>query len=141
MVADRHHPALQLFGGAIAILAGRHFGLLALDTTTGTSLGQNGRLVGASAAALVVILAGSAVAVSGPIGFVGLIVPHVVRRLAGEDQRTLLMLSAIAGPLLLVSADLLGRLVAFPAELPVGIVTALIGAPAFLFLTWRQRGR
>jgi iron complex transport system permease protein len=130
-----------IIGVSAAIAAGRHFGLLALDSTTGTSLGQNGRLVGASAAGLVVILAGSAVAVSGPIGFVGLIVPHVVRRLAGEDQRTLLMLSAIAGPLLLVTADLLGRLITYPAEVPVGIVTALIGAPAFLFITWRQRGR
>src|SRR3546814_799955 len=96
-------------GIAVAVLAGRHFGLLALDSTTGTSLGQNGRLVGASAALLVVVLAGSAVAVSGPIGFVGLIVPHVVRRLAGEEQTGLLALSAIAGALLLVLADLAGR--------------------------------
>jgi ABC-type Fe3+-siderophore transport system permease subunit len=130
-----------VIGISIAILGSRHFGLLALDTTTSLALGQNARLVGGGAAALMVVLAGSAVAVSGPIGFVGLIVPHLVRRVVGEDQRSIIVLSAIAGPLLLVSADLLGRLVFFPSEVPVGIVTALLGAPAFLFLVWRQSVR
>lgn len=128
-----------LAGGAIALIAGRHFDVLALDETTGLSLGQNARRVGGLAAALIVVLAGSAVAVSGPIGFIGLLVPHIVRRLAGSDHLTVLALSAIAGPLLLNSADLLGRIAAFPAETPVGIVTALVGAPAFLVILWRQR--
>lgn len=130
-----------LCGGGIALLAGRHFGVLALDETTGLSLGQDAKRVGGIAAMLIVVLAGSAVAVSGPIGFIGLLVPHIVRRLAGADQFTLLALSAITGPLLLNSADLLGRIIGFPAELPVGVITALIGAPAFLFLLWRQRAR
>jgi iron complex transport system permease protein len=130
-----------LCGGGVALFAGRHFGVLALDQTTGLSLGQNARRVGGLAAVLIVILAGSAVAVSGPIGFIGLLVPHIVRRLAGGDQSTLIVLSAIAGPLLLNAADLLGRVAAFPAELPVGIVTALIGAPAFMIILWRQRAR
>lgn len=130
-----------LGGGGIALLAGRHFGVLALDETTGLSLGQGAKRVGGLAAMLVVVLAGSAVAVSGPIGFIGLLVPHIVRRLAGADQFTLLALSAIAGPLLLSSADLLGRIIGFPAELPVGIITALIGAPAFLIILWRQRAK
>lgn len=128
-----------LLGGGAALAAGRHFGVLALDETTGMSLGQNARRVGGLAAALVVILAGSAVAVSGPIGFIGLLVPHIVRRLSHGDQLTVLVLSTIAGPLLLSAADLLGRFAAFPAEMPVGIVTALIGAPAFLVILWRQR--
>jgi ferric citrate transport system permease protein len=128
-----------LTGAAVALIAGRHFDILALDETTGLSLGQNARRVGGLAAVLIVILAGSAVAVSGPIGFIGLLVPHIVRRLAGGDHLTLLALSAICGPLLLNSADLLGRIAAFPAETPVGIVTALIGAPAFLIILWRQR--
>ncbi len=130
-----------LFGGGIALLAGRHFGVLALDETTGLSLGQNARRVGGLAAVLTVVLAGSAVAVSGPIGFIGLLVPHIVRRLAGGDPLALIALSAIAGALLLNAADLVGRIAAFPAELPVGIVTALIGAPAFLFILWRQRAK
>lgn len=128
-----------LAGGAVALIAGRHFDVLALDETTGLSLGQNAGRVGGLAAALVVILAGSAVAVSGPIGFIGLLVPHIVRRLAGSDHLTVLALSAICGSMLLNSADLLGRVAAFPAETPVGIVTALIGAPAFLIILWRQR--
>lgn len=130
-----------LIGGGIALLAGRHFGVLALDETTGLSLGQNARRVGGLAAFLIVVLAGSAVAVSGPIGFIGLLVPHIIRRLVGGDQLTLIALSAIAGPLLLNAADLLGRVAAYPQEMPVGIVTALIGAPAFLLILWRQRVR
>jgi ABC-type Fe3+-siderophore transport system permease subunit len=130
-----------LIGGGIAFLAGRHFGVLALDETTGLSLGQNARRVGGLAAFLIVVLAGSAVAVSGPIGFIGLLVPHIIRRLVGGDQLTLIALSAIAGPLLLNAADLLGRVAAYPQEMPVGIVTALIGAPAFLLILWRQRVR
>jgi len=126
-------------GGAIALITSRHFDILALDEMTGLSLGQNARRVGGLAAILIVVLAGSAVAVSGPIGFIGLLVPHIVRRLAGGDHLTVLALSAICGPLLLNSADLLGRIAAFPAETPVGIVTALIGAPAFLVILWKQR--
>jgi iron complex transport system permease protein len=130
-----------LLGGGIALSAGRHFGVRALDETTGVSLGQNARRVGGLAATLIVVLAGSAVAVSGPIGFIGLLVPHIVRRLAGNDQLTVIVLSAITGPLLLTAADLLGRVAAFPAETPVGIVTALIGAPAFVAILWRQRAK
>lgn len=131
----------SIFGGGTALLAGRHFGVLALDDTTGVSLGQNARRVGGLAAALIVVLAGSAVAVSGPIGFIGLLVPHIIRRLVGGDQVTVIALSAIAGPLLLNAADLAGRIAAFPSEMPVGIVTALVGAPAFLLILWRQRVR
>ena len=130
-----------LTGATMALIAGRHFDILALDETTGLSLGQNAKRVGGLAAILIVILAGSAVAVSGPIGFIGLLVPHIVRRLAGGDHMTVIILSAICGPLLLNSADLIGRMTAFPAETPVGIVTALIGAPAFLMILWRQRAR
>ncbi len=130
----------SLVGGGLALVAGRHFGVLSLDEGTGLSLGQNARRVGALAAVLIVVLAGSAVAVSGPIGFIGLLVPHIVRRLVGSDQATVLALSLLCGPLLLNTADLLGRIAAFPSEVPVGIVTALIGAPAFLLLLNRRRG-
>ncbi|GII57764.1 Fe(3+)-citrate import system permease protein YfmD [Planotetraspora thailandica] len=127
---------------AVVLLAGRHLGLLQLDVMTGGSLGQNTRRVAGLASALVVLLAGSAVAVSGPVGFVGLIVPHIVRRLpGGGDLRRLAVLCMVGGPVLLVCADLAGRVVAFPQELPVGIVTALIGAPSFVFLAVRQRHR
>lgn len=129
----------SIIGIGIALFAARHFGVLALDETTSTSLGQNSRRVGGLAACLVVVLAGSAVSVSGPIGFIGLLVPHMVRRIAGGDHLNLIVFSTVGGALLLNVADILARTAAFPAEIPVGIVTALIGAPAFLLILWRSR--
>ncbi|WP_417662954.1 FecCD family ABC transporter permease [Pseudomonas sp.] len=82
---------------------------------------------------------GAAVAAAGMIGFIGLVVPHVVRLLAGPDHRLLLPASALAGASLLLFADLFARLLLAPAELPIGIVTALIGAPFFLYLLVRGR--
>ena len=81
----------------------------------------------------------AAVSVSGMIGFVGLVVPHLVRLLAGPDHRVLLPASVLAGASLLLLADLVARLALAPAELPIGIVTALIGAPFFLYLLLRGR--
>lgn len=82
---------------------------------------------------------GVAVSCSGIIGFVGLVVPHIIRMISGPDHRILLPLSAVCGALLLVFADLIGRLVVQPAELPIGIVTALIGAPFFIFLLLQMK--
>ncbi|WP_047946297.1 iron chelate uptake ABC transporter family permease subunit, partial [Pseudomonas aeruginosa] len=73
------------------------------------------------------------------IGFIGLVVPHLIRLVAGPDHRTLLPASMMAGAILLLLADLLARLALAPAELPIGIVTALIGAPFFLYLLLRGR--
>lgn len=82
---------------------------------------------------------GAAVAAAGMIGFIGLVVPHLVRLLVGPDHRVLLPASALAGAALLLFADVVARLVLAPAELPIGIVTALIGAPFFLYLLLRGR--
>ncbi len=82
---------------------------------------------------------GAAVAAAGMIGFIGLVVPHLIRLVAGPDHRTLLPASMMAGAILLLLADLLARLALAPAELPIGIVTALIGAPFFLYLLLRER--
>lgn len=82
---------------------------------------------------------GAAVAAAGMIGFIGLVVPHLIRLVAGPDHRTLLPASMMAGATLLLLADLLARLALAPAELPIGIVTALIGAPFFLYLLLRGR--
>lgn len=82
---------------------------------------------------------GAAVAAAGLIGFIGLVVPHLIRLLSGPDHRVLLPASALAGASLLLFADLLARLLLAPAELPIGIVTALLGAPFFLFLLVRGR--
>jgi iron complex transport system permease protein len=88
---------------------------------------------------LVVALAGSAVAVAGTIGFVGLIVPHLVKYLVGPNLRFVIPLSALLGGLLVVIADMLGRVIMPPAEIPAGIITALIGAPYFLYLLIRRK--
>jgi len=85
----------------------------------------------------VALLCGLAVAWCGLIGFIGLMAPHLVRSVVGGDQRAVLPLAALAGALLLLLADTLARTVVIPAEMPVGIITALIGAPVFLLLLRR----
>jgi iron complex transport system permease protein len=82
---------------------------------------------------------GAGIAIAGPIGFVGLIVPHIMRSLVGADHRRLLPVSILAGAATLVLCDLLARSILFPAELPVGVLTALFGGPFFLALLIRQR--
>lgn len=85
------------------------------------------------------ILTGAAVAVSGTIGFVGLVVPHMTRILWGADHRHLLVLSYFNGATLLILCDLVARTIITPAELPIGVITAFIGAPVFAFIFFRQR--
>ncbi|KYG90194.1 iron ABC transporter permease [Metasolibacillus sp. FSL H7-0170] len=85
------------------------------------------------------ILTGAAVAVSGTIGFVGLVVPHMVRMLVGADHRLLLILSLINGASLLVICDLVSRTIIAPTELPIGVITAFIGAPIFAYIFYKQR--
>jgi iron complex transport system permease protein len=88
-----------------------------------------------------ILLCGATTAVCGPIGFLGLVVPHVCRLLVGVDHRWLLPFSSLCGACLLLVADIVGRVVSRPAELDVGIVTALIGAPFFIWIVRRQRVR
>jgi iron complex transport system permease protein len=83
---------------------------------------------------------GAAVAVSGGIGFIGIVVPHLLRLATGPDHRALLLNSALCGAVLLIVADTLARIVAAPAELPIGILTAIFGAPVFLWILLRRRG-
>jgi iron complex transport system permease protein len=87
------------------------------------------------------LLAGAAVSVSGVIGFVGLMTPHVMRLLVGSDHRRLLPAVLLAGPTFLVLADLVSRVAIAPQELPLGAVTALVGGPFFLYLLRRERRR
>ena len=83
---------------------------------------------------------GASVAVSGGIGFVGIVVPHLLRLLIGPDNRYLLPASALLGASLLLLADAVSRTIVAPAELPIGIVTAAVGAPFFLWILLRKRG-
>lgn len=89
----------------------------------------------------VLILCGSAVAIAGPIGFVGLVTPHMARQLVGIDYRKVIPITALLGAILLVGADLVARSVAAPFEIPLGAITALIGVPFFLYLANRKGAR
>jgi iron complex transport system permease protein len=136
-------PMLPFFvvGMAVCLLSARSLNSLALGDDLAASLGERVAVVRGVAALGSVILCGAATAIAGPIGFVGLVVPHFCRLLVGVDQRWVLPFSALTGAALLVVADVLGRIVARPSELDVGIVTALIGAPFFIAIVRRQKVR
>ena len=124
-------------GSVICFVCARGMNGLALGDELATGLGINVLRTRLLAGLGSVILCGAATAVAGPIGFVGLVVPHLCRLLFGPDHRWLLPASAIAGSALLVAADVVGRLIASPAEVEVGIVTAIIGAPVFIWIVRR----
>ncbi len=128
-------------GFALAMLSARKLNLLALGDDVAAGLGEKVALARVTAALGAILLCGAATAVCGPIGFVGLVVPHVCRLLLGVDHRWLLPASALGGAGLLILSDIAGRLVARPSELDVGIVTALVGAPVFIWIVRRQRVR
>ncbi|MEN4757817.1 iron chelate uptake ABC transporter family permease subunit, partial [Pantoea agglomerans] len=90
------------------------------------------------ASLLVVGLAGNAVALAGSIGFVGLMVPHIARQLFGSDLRLMVPACALLGALLLLAADIVARVIILPQEVPVGVMTALMGAPFFIVLAQRR---
>jgi len=135
-------PALWVILPALlAVLSlGNELDILMLGADTAQSLGLPARPLRLLLLALAAALAGAAVSFSGLLGFVGLIVPHIMRRLAGEESRTLLPASALGGAGMLTLCDLLSRVLFAPYELPVGIVLALAGGPFFLCLLFRQRG-
>jgi iron complex transport system permease protein len=123
----------------VVLLHGRHLDVLSVGDEEARTLGMHPgrtRLIVVAACALA---AASAVAVSGLIGFVGIIVPHVIRRLAGTSYRRVLPLSLLAGAGFLVLADTLARTVLSPAELPIGVVTAVIGSPVFIWILHTTR--
>lgn len=140
---ERILPVLPflLVGFAISLLSARKLNSLALGDDLAAGLGENVVLARAVASLGAVLLCGATTAVCGPIGFLGLVVPHLCRLLVGVDHRWLLPFSALGGACLLLAADVLGRIVARPAEIDVGIVTALIGAPFFIWIVRRQRVR
>lgn len=107
---------------------------LALGDDVATGLGLNVKLIRLVSAFAGVLLCASTTALAGPIGFIGLMIPHFVRLITGPDMRLVLPLSALGGAGLLVFADVLGRVLGSPSELEVGIVTALLGAPVFVFI-------
>ncbi len=126
--------------GVVGIaLMSNQLNILALGEDTARALGMRIRLVRFTITFLVVLMTGAAVAAAGPIGFVGLAVPHIVRVVTGPDYRWIVLYCVLVGPLLLLTADVAGRVVARPSELQVGIVTALTGAPFLIFLARQRR--
>ncbi|WP_240772251.1 iron ABC transporter permease [Nocardia sp. CS682] len=129
-----------IIGAVIGLVIAPALNTLALGDEAAAALGMPVGRIRLAGMVAVVLLAGSAVAVAGPIAFIGLAAPHLVRLVLGGDHRVLVPGCLIAGPLLLLAADILGRLVARPSELEVGIVTAFLGAPLLAVLA-RRVGR
>ncbi|WP_088889166.1 FecCD family ABC transporter permease [Leptolyngbya ohadii] len=133
-------PVLPYLGVGLVIAfgIGRQITALTLGDEVAKGLGLRTGWIKAIASIVVVLLAGSAVALAGPISFIGLVIPHVVRFWVGVDYRWILPYAAIWGAALLTIADLVGRIIIKPQELPVGIMMALIGAPFFVYLARRN---
>jgi iron complex transport system permease protein len=123
-----------LVGGVGALLTGRVLNTLALGDDVARALGQRVGRARLYSAACVIVLCGAATSVAGPIAFVGLTIPHVARAITGPDYRWVLPYSALLAPILLLGADVLGRVIVSPSELQVGVVTAFVGAPVFVML-------
>ncbi len=124
-------------GGAWLFAAARPLDLMALGEAEARHLGVDVELLTAALMLAVGAVVGAAVGAVGVIGFVGLLVPHVVRRLIGPTHRPLLVASAFGGALLVIAADLVARTAASPIEIPVGLVTAAVGGPFFIWLIRR----
>ncbi|MEN4559792.1 FecCD family ABC transporter permease [Pantoea agglomerans] len=139
---DLPHIYAMLLPGTLLIVAACLFAsqmnVLSAGDEIATGLGQNIVRVRLIASLLVVGLAGNAVALAGSIGFVGLMVPHIARQLFGSDLRLMLPACALLGALLLLAADIVARVIILPQEVPVGVMTALMGAPFFIVLAQRR---
>ncbi len=117
---------------------GHQLNVLSMGDDTARALGMNAGRIRLICSVLVVLMVGAAVSAAGPIGFVGLATPHIIRAIVGPDYRWVLPYSVLGGAILLTASDILGRVVARPAEVQVGIVTAILGAPFLIYLA-RQR--
>lgn len=126
-------------GSLLALALARPLNAMEMGDDTAKALGASLNRTRALAMLSATVLCGAATAACGPIVFVGLMVPHIVRSFTGPDLRWILPYATVLSPALLLGSDVLGRIVARPAELQVGIVTALIGGPVFIFLVRRRR--
>ncbi len=143
-LASASYPSLAVVGPIVAIASSllftmsRYYNLIATGEETAAHLGVDVETVKRTSYLLASLVTGVVVSVSGVIGFVGLIIPHICRMLFGSDHRILLPASFLAGATFLVLVDLLARTIISPAEIPVGAVTAMIGAPVFVWLLRRR---
>ena len=130
---------LVVLGSGLALAQARALDALALGDDFGQALGLRLPRVRLWSFIAIALLSGAATAAAGPIGFIGLVVPHAVRLLVGPNWRRVLPYCLLAGPVLVLASDVLGRLIARPAEIEVGIVSAFVGAPVLLWLICRPR--
>lgn len=144
-VADRPSGTIAgvvgfiVVGLIVALACARPLNALALGDELATAVGSRIAITRTVGFAAVTILCGAATAAAGPIAFVGLMIPHTVRWLTGPDQRWILPFTLILGPVLMLVSDVIGRLLIWPAELQVGIITALVGAPVLIIMVRRAR--
>ncbi|WP_096190181.1 FecCD family ABC transporter permease [Evansella halocellulosilytica] len=136
---DMLFPILPLIGTAmiITLFMGKAINLLVTGDDIAKGMGQNVALLKAMMGIIIVLLAGSSVAVVGAVGFIGLVIPHIARFFAGNDYRWVIPFSAILGAILLVGADVMARLVIMPQEVPIGVMTAIVGGPFFVYIARR----
>lgn len=127
-----------LIGFLLAFVLGKHITILSFGDDMALGLGQETGWIKVMAAISIILLAGGSVALAGPIGFIGLIVPHIVRFLVGIDYRWILPYSAIFGAILLLITDTIARLILQPQEIPVGLIMPLIGSPFLIYLIRRK---
>lgn len=120
-----------------AVLISGKMNILSMGEDVAKGLGLNTGLIKVAIGVIVILLAGGSVAVAGPIGFVGIVVPHITRSIIGIDHRWVIPLSAILGAILLLAADIAARYILMPSEVPVGVMTAVIGTPFFIFIARR----
>ncbi|NEO26442.1 MAG: iron ABC transporter permease [Kamptonema sp. SIO4C4] len=129
-----------IIGLILAFALGKQITVLSLGEDMAKGLGQSTLWIKGLAAVSIILLAGASVAIAGPIGFLGLIIPHITRACVGVDYRWILPYAAIFGAILLLNADILARLILQPQELPVGLMMPLLGAPFFIYLTrWKVK--
>jgi iron complex transport system permease protein len=120
-----------------SILLATKMNVLAMGEDVAKGLGLNTGLVKIAIGIVVVLLAGGAVAISGPIGFIGIVIPHITRSIVGIDHRWVVPFSALLGAMLLLAADITARYILMPQEVPVGVMTAIIGTPFFIYIARR----
>ncbi len=132
---------LVIVAVGLGVLLGRPLNALALGETQAGHLGVDVPRIKRATIVLTALCVGALVAATGVIGFIGLVAPHAVRLACGPDHRVVIPGSALLGALLVVMADVVARTVAAPAELPIGILTAAMGAPFFLVLLLRRRAQ
>lgn len=130
-----------IVGTVIGIIAAPALNALALGDDIAIGLGVNTTLVRFFGAFAGVLLCGATTALAGPIGFIGLMVPHMIRLICGPNLRYIIPMSAVGGAILLTIADVIGRLLGSPSELEAGIVTAFIGAPILIFIATKEKVR